>query len=104
MENFAVFTAKESYQTAVSGGDIGFDRGGCWIKRSGKKAVAGEEWVMARNGEAILRVPTQNLKARASERAMHAMVSSDCDSAAGGCRRGAARSRRRSRRNRARRA
>jgi hypothetical protein len=43
MANFAIFTARESYQTAVSDGDIGFDRVGRRVKRLGKKAVASGE-------------------------------------------------------------
>jgi hypothetical protein len=37
MENFANFTAKESYQTVVSDGDIGCDRVGRRVNGWGKR-------------------------------------------------------------------
>src|SRR5277367_651165 len=104
MANFAIFTAWESYQTAVSDGDVGFDRVRRDVKRLGKEIVASDEWLVARNGYASVQVLTQDLKPRPSERVGYAVASSDCDSAAGRCRRGAGRSRRRWRRNRASRA
>ena len=55
--NFAIFTAKESYQTVVSDGDIGFDwvgRGARWL---GKKAVASDSWPVARNSYETFEFP-----------------------------------------------